>query len=221
MKKLYAICYGIIMLSIVGTVILLIFSPDTVPVHYNFAGEANRFGSKYEILIFPLFAIIMGAFFILFAKLQGKKGLAANEKILLYTGICILLFFAALSFYFMLKSIRYDPDTTATVNIDVMKFTGIAIGILLIVLGNIMPKVRRNALFGLRTKWSMANDNVWQKSQRFGGIASVICGLAMIIVSAFIHGIWNLIVTTIIVTVWITMCVVASYQYYKTDVAHK
>ena len=117
----------------------------------------------------------------------------------------------------MLKAIRYDPDATATFSIDVMKFTGIAIGIMLVILGNIMPKARRNAMFGLRTKWSMANDNVWQKSQRFGGITSVLCGLAMIIVSAIIPGVWNLIVTTVIVIVWITLCVIASYQYYKTD----
>ncbi len=221
MKKLYAICYGVILLCIIGTAILLIFTPDTIPVHYNFAGEVDRFGSKYENLIFPLFAIIMGAFFILLAKLQRKKGLAVNEKILLYTGICTLLFFTALGFYFMLKAIRYDPDATATFSIDVMKFTGIAIGIMLVILGNIMPKARRNAMFGLRTKWSMANDNVWQKSQRFGGITSVLCGLAMIIVSAIIPGVWNLIVTTVIVIVWITLCVIASYQYYKTDSSQK
>lgn len=221
MKKLYAICYGVILLCIIGTAILLIFTPDTIPVHYSFAGEVDRFGSKYENLIFPLFAIIMGAFFILLAILQRKKGLAANEKILLYTGISTLLFFTALGFYFMLKAIRYDPDATATFSIDVMKFTGIAIGIMLVILGNIMPKARRNAMFGLRTKWSMANDNVWQKSQRFGGITSVLCGLAMIIVSAIIPGVWNLIVTTVIVIVWITLCVIASYQYYKTDSSQK
>ena len=221
MKKLYAICYGVILLCIIGTAILLIFTPDNIPAHYNFAGEVDRFGSKYENLIFPLFAIIMGAFFILLAKLQRKKGLAVNEKILLYTGICILLFFTALGFYFMLKAIRYDPDATATFSIDVMKFTGIAIGIMLVILGNIMPKARRNAMFGLRTKWSMANDNVWQKSQRFGGITSVLCGLAMIIVSVIIPGVWNLIVTTVIVIVWITLCVIASYQYYKTDSSQK
>ena len=221
MKKLYAICYGVILLCIIGTAILLIFTPDTIPAHYNFAGEVDRFGSKYENLIFPLFAIIMGAFFILLAKLQRKKGLAVNEKILLYTGICTLLFFTVFGFYFMLKAIRYDPDETATFSIDVMKFTGIAIGIMLVILGNIMPKARRNAMFGLRTKWSMANDNVWQKSQRFGGITSVLCGLAMIIVSVIIPGVWNLIVTTVIVIVWITLCVIASYQYYKTDSSQK
>jgi len=221
MKKLYAICYGVILLCIIGTAILLIFTPDTIPAHYNFAGEVDRFGSKYENLIFPLFAIIMGAFFILLAKLQRKKGVAVNEKILLYTGICTLLFFTVLGFYFMLKAIRYDPDATAAFSIDVMKFTGIAIGIMLVILGNIMPKARRNAMFGLRTKWSMANDNVWQKSQRFGGITSVLCGLAMIIVSVIIPGVWNLIVTTVIVIVWITLCVIASYQYYKTDSSQK
>jgi len=221
MKKLYAICYGVILLCIIGTAILLIFTPDTIPAHYNFAGEVDRFGSKYENLIFPLFAIIIGAFFILLAKLQRKKGGAVNEKILLYTGICTLLFFTVLGFYFMLKAIRYDPDATAAFSIDVMKFTGIAIGIMLVILGNIMPKARRNAMFGLRTKWSMANDNVWQKSQRFGGITSVLCGLAMIIVSVIIPGVWNLIVTTVIVIVWITLCVIASYQYYKTDSSQK
>lgn len=156
MKKLYALCYGVILLCIVGTAILLIFTPDTIPVHYNFAGEVDRFGSKYENLICPIFTIIMGAFFILLAKQQRKKGETVNEKILLYTGICTLLFFAALGFYFMLKAIRYDPDAAATVSIDAMKFTGIAIGILLVILGNIMPKMRRNAMFGLRTKWSIS-----------------------------------------------------------------
>ena len=77
-----------------------------------------------------------------------------------------------------------------------MKFTGIAIGILLVILGNIMPKMRRNAMFGLRTKWSMTNDSVWQKSQRFGGIASVLCGLAMIVISAFVPGVWNFVLAS-------------------------
>lgn len=73
MKKLYALCYGVILLCIVGTAILLIFTPDTIPVHYNFAGEVHRFGSKYENLIWPIFTISMGAFSFYLQNNNAKK----------------------------------------------------------------------------------------------------------------------------------------------------
>ena len=80
-----------------------------------------------------------------------------------------------------------------------------------------MPKMRRNAMFVLRTKWIMKNDSVLQKSQRFGGIASVLCGLAMIVISAFVPGVWNLFVMTVMIIVWLILCIIASYRYYKAD----
>ena len=80
-----------------------------------------------------------------------------------------------------------------------------------------MPKMRRNAMFGLRTKWSMANDNVWQKSQRFGGIASVIAGFIMIILALFVPGIWNVVMMTIVIVIWLILCIVASHRYYLED----
>jgi len=72
MKKLYALCYGVILLCIVGTAILLIFTPDTIPVHYNFAGEVDRFGSKYENLIWPIFTIY-GSIFHSTCKTKTQK----------------------------------------------------------------------------------------------------------------------------------------------------
>lgn len=219
MKKLYVLNYIAIALCIVGTAVILIFTSDTIPVHYNFAGEVDRFGSKYENLIFPFFTILMGAGFLLAAKKMRKKGESTGERIMLYTGAATSLFFTALGFYFMLKAIKYDPDAAASISIDVIKFVSIATGILLIILGNIMPKMRRNSLFGLRTKWSMSNDSVWQKSQRFGGIASVICGFVMIITAAFIPGIWNVLLMTVIIIIWVTVSIVASYRYYQTDIS--
>jgi len=93
----------------------------------------------------------------------------------------------------------------------------IGIGALLIVLGNIMPKMRRNALFGLRTKWSMANDTVWQKSQRFGGIASVISALVMIILALFVPGMWKILLMMVIIVIWLILCIVASHRYYLEE----
>lgn len=40
---------------------------------------------------------------------------------------------------------------------------------MLLILGAVMPQVKQNAWFGVRTKWTMQSVSVWEKSQRFGG----------------------------------------------------
>lgn len=52
MKKLYAAMAALVAISVVGTAVLIVFMPDTVPAHYNFAGEIDRWGSKYENFAF-------------------------------------------------------------------------------------------------------------------------------------------------------------------------
>jgi uncharacterized membrane protein len=218
MKKLYSALYAVLLICVIGTVVFLILSPDRIPVHYNFAGKVDRIGSKYENLIWPGFAVGMGVFFLLMARIPRKKGEKTNEKVLMIAGVCTLIFFTLLGFYFMQKALRYDPQAAPQVSFDDLnRFVSVGIGALLVVLGNIMPKMRRNALFGLRTKWSMANDNVWQKSQRFGGITSVIAGFTMIILALLIPGIWNVLVMTIVIVVWLILCIVASHRFYLED----
>ena len=89
------------------------------------------------------------------------------------------------------------------------------IGLFQIVFGNIMPKLRRNSFIGLRTSWSMANDDVWQKSQRFAGISSVVVGILVIIGSIFLSGKISMIFMLILITVWVAICIFFSYKYYK------
>ena len=80
MKKLYSALCAVLLICVIGTVIFLILSPDRIPVHYNFAGEVDRIGSKYENLIWPGFAIGMGVFFLLMARIPRKKGEKRTRK---------------------------------------------------------------------------------------------------------------------------------------------
>lgn len=218
MKKLYYVIGVLLVISMISTSVILILSPDVIPAHYNASGEVDRFGSKYENLIFPGFAIVSVAIFLLLLKYQRRKNAPEIEqKILLGTAIFSLILFNALELFFGISAIRYSAEP-AKLDPDILvKLVNIGTGVLLIVLGNIMPKARRNALFGLRTKWSMANDSVWQKSQRFGGFSSVVCGLALMILSAFTPGSWSVAVLTATILIWIGSCVIASYRYWKID----
>lgn len=215
MKKLYTAVIAVMALSVIGTAVLLLFMPDTIPAHYNFAGEVDRFGSKYENLIFPAFTIVPTVIFLLVAKSRGKKNDKVTEKVLLYTALGMALFFMAEGFYFMIKGLQYDPTVNPSLDLGIWRLAGIFTGVLLVLLGNIMPKAPRNAFFGLRTKWSMSNDTVWQKSQRFSGFASVVCGLALTAASLLVPEGWCLAALVVIPAVWLAACIAASYRFYR------
>ena len=205
---------GIIVLSVIVTVVLMQFMPDQIPAHYNSAGVVDRMGSKYESLIWPATTAFMGGFFLLMTRFVKT---ASEKKVLHIVGIVMELFFIALGVYFMIKSIRYDPTAAAPdINTNVGRMACIAIGIVLIVLGNFMPKISRNKLFGLRTTWTLKSDTVWQKSNRFCGICGVVCGLLMVLSAALLPSSAVLITCVGLFAAWVVLSVFASYRYSKS-----
>ncbi|NGP45281.1 DUF1648 domain-containing protein [Bacillaceae bacterium SIJ1] len=55
-----------------ASIALLIFVwndlPDQVPAHYNFAGEVDRWGAKYELLILPAISLLLAVMMQIFEK---------------------------------------------------------------------------------------------------------------------------------------------------------
>lgn len=224
MKKFKPAIYLLMLLSVVITAVLLQFMPDIVPAHYNAAGVVDRLDSKYAFFLFPAITVFIGLFFQLVDRFVATCGneeeRAIGSKILGISAIVTELFFIALGGYFMGKGIAYGHSGTASVpGIDLVRTNSICtilIGALLIVLGNYMPKARKNSLFGLRTVWSMANDRVWQKSQRFGGILSVICGAILIFLGIFVKKLLMLRML-LTLTIWVITAVAASYVFRRRD----
>lgn len=221
-KRIYSVLVILIALSLAVSGAVFASMPDTVPVHYNFAGEVDRMGSKWEFLLFPVIMVVVGAIFALAAWNCGKKGTresALTEKILFWSAVFEVLLFDGLGLYFMGKAAAYTPgDTGPAVSPDFMRFIGMGVGLLLVLLGNAMPKARKNTVFGLRTKWSMADDEVWRKSQRFGGFSAVALGFVLIVTGIFMDSIPHLILCMAAGTVWAGASVWMSYRFYKQTV---
>lgn len=215
MKKLYILLAVITLLSVAAAAVCIVIMPARVPVHYNASGEVDRIGSKYFFALFPAIVAVNGIAISAAAKQERKKGGNSNEKALLITGVLTGILFTGLGIFFMVQGIKYNGGSSAALSPgDTNKFIGIGIGVMFAVLGNIMPKVRRNSAIGVRTKWSIANDSVWQKTQRYGGRVMVAAGLAAIILSLFVPGIYNTFMLTGIITVSIILCTVKSRRYY-------
>jgi uncharacterized membrane protein len=57
-------------------------------------------------------------------------------------------------------------------------------GIALMAAGQLMPRTRRNWLFGFRTSWTLASDENWARAQRVGGYGLTLAGAVMAVFGA-------------------------------------
>ena len=106
-KALYTISTLLTVLSLIVPLAALLFLPDSIPAHYNAAGVVDRWGSKYEILIFPAFIVPCGVIWTACGRLHWRgQGEKASELIWIIGGVIQLIVFVALQLYFLYADFR-------------------------------------------------------------------------------------------------------------------
>lgn len=181
MNKKKTVCYILMYLPLVVALIVLPHLPEKIPAHYGFDNQVDRWGSKYEALLFPVVSILMGYFLLGMAKLAAKKEEHGenNKNVTIILGILVLILLNALNVYSLYTSFN-KVENLSFVSLDIGQLVLGIIGMLMIVTGNLMPKLRMNSMIGLRTHWSMKNEATWKKSQHIGGISFIIGGIIII-----------------------------------------
>ena len=192
------------------TGLFLLLAADVIPAHYNAKGEIDRMGSKYEYLLFPGILWLFGG-----SVLLGIKKGVPNERVILTALFIGMTPLCAIFLYFMIAALNQSGASLPGAYELILKISALCIGIPLVFLANLMPKATRNGAFGLRTRWSMLNDALWQKSQRFGGISGVVTGLLIVFAALALPEHWPLTVAMALILLWAAVCVFASYRYYK------
>ncbi len=181
MNKKKTVCYILMYLPLVVILIVLPHLPEKIPVHYGFDNQVDRWGSKYVALLFPVVSILMGYFLLGMAKLAAKKEEHGenNKNVTIIVGILVLILLNALNVYSLYTSFN-KVENLSFVSLDIGQLVFGIIGMLMIVIGNLMPKLRMNSMIGLRTHWSMKDEATWKKSQHIGGISFIIGGIIII-----------------------------------------
>jgi uncharacterized membrane protein len=99
---------------------------------------------------------------------------------------------------------------------DFVRYVIAACGLLIIVIGNYMPKTRASFLFGVRTPWTLSSDHAWEKTHRVAGPLFMAAG-ALGIAGAFIFdGIWLALQMTAFIGAAALISVVYSYFAWKS-----
>lgn len=148
--------------------------PERVPTHWNFAGEVDAYSSRaFGAFGIPLMLLAVYVFFLFLPMLDPNKDryiqFIRPYQIFknLIIGFLALIYFAA-----SLNGIGK--------NIPINFVVPILVGFLFIILGNYMGKIKRNWFIGVRTPWTISSEEVWNKTNRFGGHLFILFGILMI-----------------------------------------
>lgn len=211
----------ILVVTLVATFVVLSIMPDTVPVHFDIHGVADRWGSKYEMLVMPGCMLAMLAFWLGIDASYKKKIEASfdekevaeaksNLKVMQITSIITSLMFAVINGLTLYASYS-QLEGSSVKEIDVLKMLSIVMGIFFIILGNFMPKTKNNPNLGFRLTWTRFNDSTWRKSNLIGGIAMIIQGVIMVLGGILFNGTVAMII--MLVTLAVVLPAISIYAY--------
>lgn len=212
MNKKVFYFYGVLSLvSFVASLLYIFTLPQTVPVHWNAQGIVDRYGSKYQLLIIalgPIFFFLMFLFIHRFWVTKNKK----SEKAYLFIFSFLVIFMIVVAWLILLLA--------GGAKFPVVQILMAGVGILLIVLGNYLPVVPQNAVFGIRTPWTLKNEVVWKKTQRMSGFFFIAAGLVIVVLVLLqVEFVTEILIG--IMVVYLVLSMVYSYNCYKKIVDEK
>ena len=103
-------------------------------------------------------------------------------------------------------------------DINIGLVCSIILGVSFIIMGNYMPKAKRNRTFGIKLKWTVTNDDNWVATHRLAGKVFVVAGILCLIL-AFLPFKAMIISFVAILTAIVIIPTVYSYVFYKKQIA--
>lgn len=207
MKK-YGWSYFLIALSVLIGVFAYPYLPDQMPMHWNIHGEVDGYWDKQYAAFFPpLLMIVLMALFIFMPRIDPKK-----ENYKKFSGSYTIFITIMNVFFLLLQSMTISYGLG--VNIDISLVVNLGIGLLFIVLGNYLPRIKHNYFIGVRTPWTLANEKTWRKTHQLSGKLFVMAGILLVAIS-FLPGIYKFTGMLVVVLSTVLIATIASYVFFN------
>lgn len=184
--------------------------PERMPLHWDWSGEPDRWGGRLQgAFMMPSFALVLWVVLRVLPKIDprrenyerfgGTYDFVVAAIVTFMAGLHVLLLGAALGWPIAIN--RVVPG---------------AVGVLLIVIGNLLPRARSNWWFGIRTPWTLSSDRVWQKTHRVGGYLMIVAGLGLL-VQAVVAQQWTAWLSAALVAAAVAGTAVYSYLVWRKE----
>ena len=169
--------YLLLLITVMFIVSIVVYSdlPSKMPIHWNLQGQVDSYGNRFwGAFMMPLINIGVLLLMLVTPLIDPKKEnynkFGASYRVI---RAILILFFAVLHFVILGFALGY--------NFDIGRIIVLVLGVLFLLLGNYLPRVRHNYFLGIKSPWTLANEKVWRKTQRLAGKLFVVSGIIMML----------------------------------------
>lgn len=148
--------------------------PETVPTSFGFDGTINAYGPKSTLWMLAGMGPLLALLFQFMPKIDPRK--RNYEKFQKYYdsfAIFMELFLLGTSCLIFTEILR--PGT-----VSIGRAVTVLVCLLLILMGNMMGKIKHNYFFGIKTPWTLADPDVWNRTHRAGGRMWFLIGVVLL-----------------------------------------
>ncbi|MCD6204391.1 MAG: SdpI family protein [Candidatus Marinimicrobia bacterium] len=182
-----------------------------LPVHWNINGEPNQYAGKFlGLFMMPIVVMVVILLVTFLPRIEPrKKNINLSMKAYNLVIISIILVFATLHIVMIMNALGKS--------LSIGKIVPALIGVLFIVIGNYMGKIRSNFMLGIKTPWTLSSELSWNKTHRLGGRLFILSGFLIIISSFMLSGTARMIILLISVFGTVIISFIYSYLIWKGD----
>lgn len=173
LHRLEGLGLGALAGAIVVTALVYERLPDPMATHFDFHGNPNGWMSRpWGVSVIPLTAIVVWAVTRAVPRLLPRRQTSGVSE-----GANAIVRASTLGFLAAIQCVLLGHALLPSMS--VMRWVFVLMGVLWITLGLVLPRVKRNAVMGIRTPWALSSDENWARTQRFGGYVMFAAGLVV------------------------------------------
>lgn len=159
----------ILLIPVIYLLIIWNSLPERVPLHYNADMIADSYGSKAEmagVLGFMSGIGFLISVLVLFVnRIDPKQKGKPLNPLTIKISWALTIFMTVISVWVVYMTSRYTVMGKSEFQ---LKYLVALIALLYIVLGNYMNNIKPNFFVGIRTPWTLSDDDIWKKTHRLG-----------------------------------------------------
>jgi len=149
--------------------------PEQVATHWGLDGQPDGWSSRTSAaILLPAIGVGMGVLLGFLPRIDPRRA-----DFYLHAGTYWLIANAVLVFLAIVHSAVIGSALGWPIPLS--RIMAIGIGGLLLLIGNLMTRMRPNWFMGIRTPWTLSSDLAWRKTHRLAGYGFVGSGVLSIV----------------------------------------